>query len=55
MTMTFFAINLKATYGGWVLYRNGDLFARSFETQKQAREYAKDFCDRNGYRFAWTR
>ena len=52
---SFFAINLKSLYGGWVLYRNGQLFARSFESQKQAKAYAKQFCELNGLRFVWAK
>lgn len=47
MKTTFKAVNLVATYGGWVLYRDGELFASPFETKKQAKEYAVKFCNIN--------
>ena len=52
---SFFAINLKSTFGGWVVYRNGDVFASSFPTEKEAKQYAKGFCELNGIRFVWAR
>jgi hypothetical protein len=50
-TVTFFTVNLQATYGGWVLYKDGELFARSWPSKRDAIRFAKDFCERNGYRF----
>ena len=52
---SFFAQNLKSLYGGWVLYRNGQLFARTFTTERQAKSYAKQFCELNSIRFVWAK
>lgn len=51
----FSALNLKATYGSVVLYRNGQYMAKGFESISQAKSWAKNFCDLNGYRFVWAK
>jgi hypothetical protein len=54
--MTFIRVaHLKATYGGWVLYRNGEFFASSFPTKAEAIKWAKVFCELNGLRICITK
>jgi hypothetical protein len=55
MSNSFFALNLKATYGSWTLYRNGEYFARGFTDEKDAKAFAKEFCELNGYTFTWAK
>ena len=51
----FSTLNLKSLYGGWVLYRNGQLFAHHFATNTEAKAYAKRFCELNQIRFTWAK
>lgn len=55
MTATFYTVNLKTMYGGWVLYRDGEFFAAPFPSKKEAIAYAKTFCEANGYQFSLTK
>ena len=43
-------MNLKATYGGWTLYKDGEFFASSWPTKAAALKWAKQFCELNGLR-----
>lgn len=50
----FRTANLKSLYGGWVLYRNGEMFAWHFASKGEAKKYAENFCKLNGYQFVWS-
>ncbi len=55
MQTIFNVVNLKATYGGWVLYRDGEFFASSFESKQDAKKFAVQFCELNNLRIGWTK
>lgn len=50
---TFYAAHLQATFGGWVLFRDGMFVAAPFTDQRKAKEHAESICQAEGIEFNW--